>query len=231
MFVGDVVRVLARRWLVFGLGLVATGCLGGWVLGHVGTDYQASGQMVFLLPPESTGAETPTNPYVNLPGNLSTVAALAATHVMTHDAEVELAQEGFTAEYDVALSPGTGPLLVITTKDKDPAEALATRDAVIDRITANVGELQQGLDFPERQVISTQRSNVSSTAEVLPGSRLRALAGTVGSAFLVLLVATFALDRVLADRPRRRRPTVPAPTPGGTDSDAAREDRVPALVG
>ena len=231
MVVGDVVRALARRWLVFGLGLVATGCLGGWVLGHVGTDYQASGQMVFLLPPESTGAQTPTNPYVNLPGNLSTVAALAATHVMTHDAEAELAQEGFTAEYDVALSPGTGPLLVITTKDKDPAEALATRDAVIDRITRNVVELQQGLDFPERQVIWTQRSNASNTAEVLPGSRLRALAGTVGSAFLVLLVVTFALDRVLADRPRRR-PTDPAATPGATDGAVAPdEDRVPALVG
>ena len=115
---------------------------------------------------------------------------------MTHDAELALAAEGFTAEYDVALSPGTGPLLVITTKDKDPSQALATRDAVMEEIAPTVAHDAAGtLAIPARQVISTQRSNVSSHAEVLPGSRLRALVGTVGAAMLVLLVVVFALDR------------------------------------
>ena len=207
---GDVIRVLIRRWFVLGVGLLAIGYLGWFVVTHVGTDYQASGQMVLLLPPEASGVTTPMNPYLNLPGGVSTVGALAAGHVMTHDAELALAAHGFTAEYDVALSPGTGPLLVITTKAKDPAQALATRDAVMQEIARTVGTLQQDVSIPTRQVISTQQSNVSSQAEVLPGSRLRALVGTVGAAMLVLLVVVFALDRAVAakasqDRTRRTR--------------------------
>jgi hypothetical protein len=197
VFVGDVVRVLARRWFVLGVGLLATGYLGWYVVNHAGTDYQASAQMVLLLPPEASGVTTPMNPYLNLPGGLSTVGALAAGHVMTHDAELALAADGFTAEYDVALSPGTGPLLVITTKAKDPAQALATRDQVMKEIAQTVATMQQDLDIPARQVISTQSSNVGSQAEVLPGSRLRALVGTVGAAMLVLLVIVFALDRAM----------------------------------
>ena len=195
-------RVLARRWFVLGVGLLATGYFGWYVVNHAGTDYQASAQMVLLLPPEASGVTTPMNPYLNLPGGLSTVGALAAGHVMTHDAELALAADGFTAEYDVALSPGTGPLLVITTKAKDPAQALATRDQVMKEIAQTVATMQQDLDIPARQVISTQSSNVGSQAEVLPGSRLRALVGTVGAAVLVLLVIVFALDRAMpAKRP------------------------------
>ena len=59
-----------------GVGLFATGYLGWFVLNHVGTDYQASGQMVFLLAPRGERVTTPTNPYLNLPGGLSTVGAL-----------------------------------------------------------------------------------------------------------------------------------------------------------
>ncbi len=204
MFLGDVIRVLARRWFVLGVGLLATGYLGWYVVGHVGTDYQASGQMVLLLPPEASGVTTPMNPYLNLSGGLSTVGALAAAHVMTQDAELELAKDGFTAEYDVALSPGTGPLLVITARDKDGAQAIATRDAVMTEIARAVATMQQDLAFPNQQVISTQQSSVSRQAEVLPGSRLRALAGTVGASLLVLLVIIFALDRAVAEASQER---------------------------
>jgi hypothetical protein len=198
------------------------------VLGHVGSDYQASGQLVFLLPPDAQSSKVLINPYLNLQGGLSTAGALAAGHVMAEDAEQELAADGYTAEYDVALSPGTGPVLVVTAKDKDPEMAVATRDAVLARLAEALAELQQDWGIPSRQVISAQASNVGPRAEVLPGSRLRALVGTAGSAFLFLLVSTFALDRALA----RRRPD-PEPTGPRVMAPAreSRDSREPTLVG
>lgn len=243
MFVGDVFRVLARRWFIFGVGLLATGYLGWWVVHHVGTDYQASGQLVFLLPPEAAGVGTPSNPYLNLPHDLNTVAALAAGHVMGHDGVLGLSERGFTAEFDVALAPGTGPLLVITTKAKDPAMAMETRNAVLAEITQKVADMQSGLGIPEGRIITVQEANLSSQAQVLPGSRLRALAGSVGAAVLTLLLLVFSLDRAVSLRPGGRPQRGGSyggpndPSPGPTDSVTDHADptsdgsHFPALAG
>jgi hypothetical protein len=239
VYLSDFLRVLGRRWLIFSVGMLATGFVGWHVLTTVRTDHQATGQMVLLLPPDV--GELPTNPYLNLPDGLATVGSLAASHVLALDTVHELADRGYTAEYDVALVPGTGPLLVITTEDKDPAMAVATRDAVMAELNTTIADLQGTLDIPARQVISSQPSNVSSQAEVLPGSRLRALAGAAGAGVLLVLVVTFALDRALALRPSRD-PSERTPRRGRRgrarhpDDDldhgdpAGEDDRVPALA-
>jgi hypothetical protein len=196
------------------VGLTATA--GIYILQHVGSTFQASGQMVLLLPPDASGVETPTNPYLNLPSDLDTVAAVLASKVSTEDAEQELAAEGADAEYDVAVNPGVGPLLVITAKDKDPAAALATRDAVMRRVEAELADMQDEIDVPVRQVISTRSSSVTVRAEVLPGSRLRALAGTTSAGLLLTLVLAFGLDRLL----QRREPGA-----GGVGARRARRSR------
>ena len=206
----DTVGVLLRRWLLLGVGLALTGYAGWWVLGHVGSDHQATGQLVFLLPPDSGGV-TPINPYLNLQGGLSTAASLVSSHVMTQDTQQRLAAEGHTAEYDLALSPETGPLVVVTAKDKDPAVAEATRDAVMVEVGEVLAELQRDKGIPSRQVITSQPSNAAAPAEVLPGSRLRALVGTLSAGLVLLLVATFALDRARLRRLRGPRSTEVVP--------------------
>ena len=196
--------VLGRRWVVLGIGLALCGTLCWSVLHRVGSDYQASGQLVLLLPPDASGVETPSNPYVNLQPDLNTVASVVASSAMTSDTEHRLADEGFTAEYDVAVNPGTGPLLLITTMDEDPALAVATRDAVLRSVTADLAAMQVAADVPDRQLISATPSGVTVGAEVLPGSRLRALAGTATASLLLLLLVVFALDRLLERRVRSR---------------------------
>ncbi|GAB3254505.1 hypothetical protein [Nocardioides dilutus] len=203
MYASDTLRVFGRRWLFLGFGLVFSIGVGVQTLKHVSSDYQASGQLVVLLPPDAPGTKTPINPYLNLQSGLSLMASVVATEVMSLTTERELGSKGFRAEYDVGLVPGVGPLLQITTKSKDPAMALATRDAVMDEVNDVMAELQQGRGIPSHQIISTEASDVSPTAQVLPGSRLRALVGAFGSSLVLFLVATFALDRALA----RRRPT------------------------
>lgn len=225
MYLSDTLGVLLRRWLLVAVGFLLTGTAGFWVVGQVGSDFQASGQLVLLLPAEATG-NVPTNPYLNLQGGLSVVGALVATSVTTQAAQASFAAQGYTAEYDLALAPGTGPVMLVTAKSKDPGLAVSTRDAVMAQVQRALTDLQKDRGIPESQIITAQPSIVPPEADVLPGSRLRALVGTVGAGTLLVLVASFTFDRFLAGRRPRRRPKREGPAP---DGGATRADGV--LVG
>ena len=80
-------------------------------------------------------------------------------------------------------------VIVVTAKDSDPAEAIKTRDAVIQSIDTDLAQLQNGVDVPATQVITARPVSVEATADVLPGSKLRALAVTgIGLGLLTLMV-------------------------------------------
>ncbi|MEI5672944.1 MULTISPECIES: hypothetical protein [unclassified Nocardioides] len=221
MYLADAFAALLRQWLVALVGLLLTGAACGWVIQNVEPDYQASGQMMFLLPPEATGAATPTSPFLNLPNGLSTTGSLVAGAVATKDVHRALAADGLDATYAVALAPEAGPLLVITAKDKDPQVALATRDAVMARVAAELTRIQTEARVPKQQVISAQISNTSKQAEVLPGSRMRALAGAAGCGLLLTLLLVFGTDRFRTWRRvrRERRTEVEAAAAADDESD------------
>ncbi|MET0523634.1 MAG: hypothetical protein ABWZ91_02465 [Nocardioides sp.] len=200
----DAVAVLLRRWYVLGVGALFLAA-GAWaVFTYVPTTYQASGQMIFLLPPSASGTDKPINPYLNMQSGLTTAASIVSGAAATKDVQRALAEDGFDAEYAVAVIPGTGPLMTITSKAKDPAEAVATRNAVMAWIDGEVGQIQADVDVPRDQFIQATRSSVSSGAEVLPGSKLRALVGVGVLVGILTLVATFLLDRLLTKRTAKR---------------------------
>lgn len=211
MYFIDALRVLRRRWLVVLIGLLCTSAAAVGLIRAVPTEYQASGQLLLLLPPTSTGRDTPTNPYLNLPSELTTTASLLAGTLMTVDSHEAVEDSGYLAEYDVAVIPGAGPLILVTTKDTDPAQTIATRDEVMRRIEAELAEIQDEVDVPTRQLITTRAASVSTTPEALSGSKVRALAGAGGVGGTLTLAAAFLVDR----RKRRSAATEERPS-GGT---------------
>lgn len=225
MHLTDALTVLLRRWVVVLLGVLLTGGACYAVVKYVEPDYQASGQMLFLLPPEASGVSTPTSPFLNFQTGITTAGSLVAGRVTTKDAQRALAEEGADAEYAVALAPEAGPLLLITTKDKDPAVALKTRDAVMARLEADLAAIQVQARVPERQMITAQISSTSEHAEVLPGSRMRALAGVAGAGMLLTLLLAFGTDR-LANLRRQRRERA-AERGAGDPEAAADQDTAP----
>ena len=165
------------------------------VIGVVPTEYQATGQLILLLPADATGPTTPTNPYLNLPSELTTTASLLAGTLMTKDSERDLVAQGFKSEYDVAVVLGAGPLLIVTTRDTDQEQALATRDEVMGRLESELERIQAEVNVPERQLISASPSSVGSVAEALPGSKIRALAVVGGVGVTLILLIAFLRDR------------------------------------
>lgn len=211
MYFVDVLKVLARQWVVLAVGalVLAAGAVG--VLRAVPTAHQATGQLILLLPAEASGLATPTNPYLNLPDEMTTTASILAGSMMTKDTERDLASQGFTSEYDVTVVPGAGPIILITAKDTDPSAGLETRDELISRLEAELAKIQEAVDVPERQLIRATPSSVGQVAEALPGNKIRALAVLVGVVGTLTCLVAF-----LRDRRRERVPRV-----GRSDATAA----------
>ncbi|NPC97941.1 hypothetical protein [Nocardioides sp. zg-DK7169] len=192
----NLLSAMARRWVVvlIGLGLTAVGC---WQVAQlVGTQYQASSQLVLLLPPQASGVSTPTNPFLNMQAGQVTVASLLAGNVSTPDVRRTLAGAGADAEYDVALVPGAGPIMQVTSTSTDAEKAVETRNAVMKEIDAQLARMQARANVPPRQLIEGDRSGVSDGAEELTGSRIRALGGTAAVGLLLTLLVALGLDRL-----------------------------------
>lgn len=200
MYFMDAVRLLLRRWYVAAIGLLLIVGGAAYAMKTLPTQYQASGEMLFLLPPDATGHATPSNPYINLVPGLTTTASLIATESMTKDVVAQFADEGFKTEYSVALVPSTGPLLTISTTDTDPAKAVAMRDRVMKWLTERLDARQKAVSVPASQSIYTEDTNVGKGAEVVPGNKIRALAGVAGAGGILTLVVAFVLDRLLSRR-------------------------------
>lgn len=204
----DAVRVLLRRWRVLLVGAIAVCAMAGAAILAVPTNYQATGQLVLLLPPQATGTATPTNPYLNLAPGLTITASLIASTVSSKDVARTLEAGGFESDYSIGLDPGAGPVLVISTEDTDPVMAVRTRDEVISRLQDELARIQVAVGAPQRQLISARTNGVADIAEPLPGSKIRALAviGAVG--VVITLLVAFLRDR------RRSPRSAPAPATG-----------------
>lgn len=204
MYLSDALEVVVRRWIIVAIGLVATVGVVFHTLNTVGPDYQATSQVVLL----TSGATAGTNPYVDFPQGLDTTAAGLAASVTSRDTQASMAEQGLSAAYDVSIAPDAGPLLVITATDPDPATAIATRNAVMALMSTTLNRMQSDAGVPATLTVSVQPMTVSSSADVLPGSRLRAVVAVAAAGVLLVLFVTLLIDRLLLRRAERRREEV-----------------------
>ena len=189
----DIVRALLRQWKVAVVGVVALFAAAAVVILLVPTTYQATGRLVLLLPPNASSPGPDTNPYLNVNANMSLMASLAASSLVTTEARDRLADQGYRSPYAVSLPPEVGPVLDVSVRDSDPAAAVRTRDVVMQRLTARVAEMQGEVDAPKSQTVYTRKIATPSKADALPGAKIRALA--VAGALIVVLTLMVAMAR------------------------------------
>jgi hypothetical protein len=243
----DALKVLGRRWLVLLVGIILMSAAGGAALFLVPTNYQATGQLLLLLPPKASGVTTPTNPYLNVSPGMNITASLIASTLTNPETVRSVAEAGFSATYAVALTPGSGPLLAISAESTDPRMAVATRDEVIRRLDEELLRIQLEESVPQRQLIHARPNSVTTEAEPLSGSKIRVLAAIAGLGGVLTLLAAFVVDRFRPrSRHRGRGPAAPgwelpasdaSPAPSGAAEqpgpavDTARNGRPERLAG
>ena len=193
VYFSDLVRVFRRRWAIFLCGLLTLGGAVGGIMYFVPTGYQASGNVLFLLPAKT--ADGKVNPFVNLQGGLIVAATIVGGVLSTQDTQRAMASAGYTSDYSVAQVPGSGaPLLVVQAQDTNPTMAVATVNEVIRRIELQLKKMQDDAGAPADQYISATAYSVTPQAEVQHGAKLRALAVAVAVVGVLTLMVAFGVD-------------------------------------
>jgi capsular polysaccharide biosynthesis protein len=228
LYFSDALRVIARRWWIILIGLIAVTAGSGYVFTTVPTQYQATGQVLLLPPVVPVREGEGRNPYLDLPDGLTLTASLIAGTVSSKDTARQLEGEGFSSPYVVSVLPGTGPLIVISVKDADPDAALRLRNRLLELVEERVRDEQVDEDVSPTQLIKSRPFSVLSQAEVLAGARLRAVVLVGGVGGVVTLFAAFSFDRFRSRRTAAQaRPEEPAQTEPALAAVPAVEPSVP----
>lgn len=207
MYFSDALRVLARRWYVLLAGLLLVGVANALVTVLVPTNYQASANVLFLLPPTASG-DKPVNPYLNTPQGLVLTSAIVGGVVSTPEEQRNMFASGFTSDYAVSQTPGTGfPLLAISVQDSNPTMAVRTLKEVIRRVDAELSRMQVAANAPVSQRIMASTFSVTDQAEPLHGAKIRAIAIVAGVGIVLTALAAFVLDGASRRRARRSAAT------------------------
>ncbi len=193
MYFSDLIGVLRRRWRIFAVGMLLMGGASAGIMVYVPANYQASGNVLFLLPPK-TGTVV-INPFLNLQSGLSAAASIVGSVMMTTETQASVAQAGFTSTYAVSQAPGGGvPLLSVSAVDTDPQMAVKTVNEVIRRIDAQLTLMQELAGAPSNQLISISTFSVTQQAEVVHGAKLRALAVALAVVGVGTALVAFTVD-------------------------------------
>lgn len=222
MLLGDIPRVLARRWYVVLFGVLASAGLVYGVLSAVPPTYAVKSE-VLLLPPASV-VPAGGNPYLAL-GGLESIGSVASK-TMTDDRTNRLVRSQFgKLDYGVALDPtAAAPMVLVEVESPDPARSQAAEKFLSDRLPGVLVQLQDAAEVPRTSritstsVIQADLPVVHRTAQV----RAAVVAGALGVGLTVLAAA--GID-VLAARRRLRSDDGPASSSSGEDPRSREEPR------
>ncbi|MBW0089585.1 hypothetical protein I4I73_10980 [Pseudonocardia sp. KRD-184] len=193
------VRIIARRWLLVILCIVAGGAIGGVVALSRGPEYAAETQLVFGIQGQSAEGSSQ-----DLLQQMPTYAALATTATVLDPVVRQLGSSEEVAALSKrvsAVAPDGTLILQVTATDRDPQRAAAIANAVAASYgslvsSLPVGSLPVGLGRPEGTVavsvvqpaaVPANSASVSPAVLILGGS----FAGLV-----IIVVVLMLLDAV-----------------------------------
>lgn len=202
MLLGQVPRILLRRWYVTLGGLLLAAGFVLAVVDRVGPTYTVTSE-VLLMPP-STVVPKGSNPYLQL-GGLESIGSVASK-AMTDDKSVRDIRTRFgELDYGVGLDQlAAAPMVIIQVEADEPERAQRAETYLSERFVSVVRQLQDEASVPRDSLITTQTIVPADVPKVGHKSQLRMgiVAGALGVMGTLVLAA---VADALLNRRRRRR--------------------------
>lgn len=218
MDLGSAVRVLLRRWIVLVIGMVLTVGLTAYLFTQSPPRYQATANLILLLPPNARGAEGAGSSYLYLPTGLQTLAGIVVSGTESREHRQQLLSEGLTSQFELGVEVGT-PIITVSVEGLDPENVMATRDRVIQDLEDELATVQREENTPTRQTAHARIYGIEPSPDQLEGNRTRGLLMALGAGGLLTLLAAFAVDRAAALRGDWLRRRASAPRRASTADD------------
>ncbi len=208
-------RVLLRRWVVVGAGLILTLVVTIAAGGSLGPSYEAEGSVLLLGPSTDFSSEEgsfPTNPYLYINPSVHSTALILAEFMSSDEVAGELADVGATADYEVTSTEKT-PILTIAAQGAREEQVLHTARLVLQRLGDELVAQQQAAGAPAHtlirsQVLSPPRASIHTGNKV----RVMAVVGILGLGMTFMLV--LVVESLAARRGRLRQLKMPLPAAG-----------------
>lgn len=133
MDLGELFRVIRRRWYVFFPAVILAAGLGGGAYVLVPSEFESYSTISLLSSPRQTAAGTNgnDNPFLTFDSSLIATADFLGRTLTSTDTQEELNSRGVTEKYTVGLAENAqGPFLTITVTGSDKQHLLASTDVL-----------------------------------------------------------------------------------------------------
>jgi len=225
MDIGELARIVLRRWYVVVVGLLLTGFLGFLTLTAVQPQYVTTASVLVYRPVSVLGAGG--NPFVAL-GGLEAARDVVLKAINDPAVMVTLSDQGRRTIEVVADGQSSAPIVSVSVTAASPDAALTTQTQVLALVPSTLEKLQTSLDVPKSAQVASVVLAESTVPEAARKSQLRALIGVVGIGVVLTILGAILFDRL---RRRARSKAVDteaarAFSPGRTAESTTREQPV-----
>jgi hypothetical protein len=203
----DVTKLLYRRWYFAVPGLMLTAIACAWTMVGVSPNY-ISTAYVQLAPPVSQptqpGEQTldQRNPWIGL--GLYNLANAATLTVQQASVVESFKASGLSETFTASLN-SSSPLVTFEVTGASQQQAIDTTNALIDRYSASVTDLQvQAYGVNPKDLVVARRIDFGANVQESDGRVKRALVAVAGLGLLLTLAVTIGLDAMLNRRARKR---------------------------
>ncbi|WP_110182142.1 hypothetical protein [Nocardioides solisilvae] len=224
MYLRDVFVICLRRWPLLLLALVLSAGAVYAAAQRVPPSYRSEAAVV-LVPPRN--AEFPEqNRFLELGGLKQTADILVRSMSSSSTAE-EIEAEVPDAEYTVLPDFATSaPVITLEATHEDPELAEATLRLLLERLPADLVELQESVNIRPSQQITQVVIHADDEAEPVLRAKVQVLSLLAAALLLVSVLAVALVDSLLRSRSTRRRSRKGRPgKPDATDEPDEPDER------
>src|SRR5579863_4359359 len=198
------VRIWRTRWILTSV-LIILAMVGAAKAAAKMPRYYQSASSVVLLASHAAATQNGGNPFLSFGPSLTLTADAVSRELMAPETVRQLAAQGFTASYTVALpsytTSTTGSVLLVTVAGRNAAGVQRTLQAVTAQIGTQLAHLQNGV--PARGQIHAETLSFTPKATLSVSQTVRPLVA-VGALLLVICLGTPIVVDGLVTRRRLR---------------------------
>ena len=200
------VRIWRARWILTSVLLILAIVGAAGAAAKIPRSYQST-STVLLLASRAASASNGGNPFLSFSPSLTLTADAVSRELMAPGTVRQLAAQGFTASYAVALptytTSTTGSVLTVTVTGPHAAKVERTLQAVTAQIGTQLAQLQHGV--PARSQVDADTLSITPQATLSVSQTARPLV-VVGAVLLVICFGIpIVLDGLLTRRQLRNR--------------------------
>lgn len=196
----EVLKVVARRWVVSVPLLLLTGVAAVLVPPQIDPTYSATASTVVITPANGQGV---LNPYLALgPATVAQAIGLTADGPV---AMSQVAAAGNSTDYTVSQQNSRSPIVVIQAEAADPQQVVATVQQVLTIVEAQLKEQQDAVSAPPVSQYTVQHLNPQISASPVYDGAKQVRFLTIGIGVALAVALALALEGIAVFRSHRQR--------------------------